>query len=164
MIGLKRVAVDLAGEKIVTCTRKRSKWVTLAIHPELRGALELYFACRTEAQVASEYVFSHVDGSQLDRRGLTSTLNRMFKRCGIAGAHVHRFRHTFAVRLLGTGASLYDTSKMLGIDMTTCEQFYSPYVQELQDRAAKLMRSLPATGDKTGDTFPGSEKKVVTLR
>lgn len=67
------------------------------------------------------------------------------------------------MRLLGTGPSLYDTAKLLGIDMATCEQFYSPYVQELQDRAAKLVRALPATGDKSGDTSEVSEKKVVTL-
>lgn len=154
--GLKREAVDLRAERIVTKTQKRQKVVTLAIHPELRGALELYYQCRTDAQQASPFVFSKADGAQLDRRGLTSTFTRIFARAGIEGGHVHRFRHTFAVRLLTDGASLYDTAKMLGIDMATCEQYYSPYCKELQDRGAKLVRALPAIGDTGRD-------KVVTL-
>lgn len=164
VVGLRRVAVDLAGERIITRTQKRGKWTTLTIHPELAAAVEIYFQARNEAQVASEYVFSKADGSQLKRRWLASTLMRMFKRAGIPGAHPHRFRHTFAVRLLQQGASLYDVSRLLAIDAKTAEEFYAPYVQELQDRAAKLVRALPATGDKSGDTSEVSEKKVVTLR
>lgn len=80
----------------------------------------------------------------------------MFQRCGIAGGHPHRFRHTFAVRLLQDGASLYDVSKMLGINMATAEEYYSPYCRELRERAAKLVRALPAIGDTGRD-------KVVTL-
>ena len=158
IVGMRRVAVDLAGERIITRTQKRSKWTTLTIHPELAAALEVYFRARNEAQVASEFVFSQ-DGSQLKRRWLASTLTRMFKRCGIPNAHPHRFRHTFAVRLLQQGASLYDVAQLLAINMATCSEFYAPYVQELRDRGAKLVRSLPATGDTLG----GSEK-VVTFR
>ena len=134
VIGLRREAPDFKVSTIVTRTKKRGTLVTLAIHPEVRGALELHRACLTQAQSESAFVFSHADGTPLDRRGLTSTLKRMFKRCGIRGGHPHRFRHTFAVRLLEKGASLYDVARLLGINMATCEEYYSPYVAELRDR------------------------------
>lgn len=159
VIGLKREAVDLRAERIVTKTQKRQKVVTLALHPELRGALELYYQCRTDAQRESPFVFSKADGAQLDRRGLTSTFTRIFARAGIEGGHVHRFRHTFAVQLLQDGASLHDVSKMLGINMATCEEYYSPYCRELQERGSRLVRALPPIGDTGG----GGRDKVVTL-
>lgn len=83
-------AVD--GGRIITKTRKRGTVVSVEVHPELKAALELYFQCGTDAQRESPYVFSKPDGTQLDRRALTSTMVRLFARCGIKGGHVHRFR------------------------------------------------------------------------
>lgn len=157
VIGLSVKAVDFRRERIITCTKKRGKTTTLPLHPDLRGALEMHFACRTAAQQASEFVFCDEDGSQIPRRALTSTLRRLFSRCGIKGGRAHRFRDTFSVRLLEKGASLYDVAQLLAIDVATCAEFYSPYCPELQDRAAKLVRSLdsPGSGDR-----PESEKVV----
>ncbi len=75
-------------------------------------------------------------------------LCRVFERCGIVKGHPHRFRDTFAVRLLQNGASLYDVAKMLGITQQTAETNYAPYVRELQERATRLISQLTVPGQK----------------
>lgn len=163
VVGLKHEVVDIKGGRLITVTKKRGKRVSLALHPELVAALQIHRACLTQAQQESAYVFSKPDGTPLKRTGLTSTLMRMFKRCGIPCAHPHRFRDTFAVRLLEQGASLYDVSKLLGINMATAEEFYSPYVIELQDRGARLVRGIRSPEVVTGETGDTCDK-VVTFR
>jgi integrase len=79
---------------------------------------------------------------------LTKPVRDVFDRCEIQHGHAHRFRDTFAVGLLEQGASLYDVAKMLGINMTTAEKHYAPYVRELQDRAARLISGLTVPVEK----------------
>ncbi len=75
-------------------------------------------------------------------RNLDGLLRRNFRRAGIEGGHAHRFRDTFAVRLLEKGASLYDVAKMLGITVPVAEKHYTPYVRELQERGRRLIHQL----------------------
>ena len=129
----------------------------------MKGALEIYYQCQTLAQRDSAFVFSNADGTQIDRRALTSTLTRLFARCGIKGGHPHRFRDTFAVRLLEQGASLYDVAKLLGINVATAEAYYSPYCKELQDRGTRLVFALHSPGVVTKSFDPTESGKVVTF-
>jgi site-specific recombinase XerD len=141
-------SLELKENRLIHKTIKRGKVVSLAIHPELAAALEAHLSSRTLAQQASPYVFCTKPGKVL--LSLDAYLRRLFDRCGIQHGHAHRFRDTFAVRLLQQGASLYDVSKMLGINMATAEKHYSPYVRELQQRATRLIETL---------TVPGSQLK-----
>jgi len=143
-------ALDLQNGWMVVKTRKRGKTVSMAIHPELKAALEEHLASRTLAQQASPYVFSTRRGKPA--QSLDASIRRVCQRCGIANGHPHRFRDTFAVRLLAQGASLYDVAKLLGITTATAERHYSPYVRELRERGARLIGSL---------TVPTAEEKVV---
>jgi site-specific recombinase XerD len=140
VVRLPTKALDLQAGKLIIKTQKRGKIVSLAIHPELKLAIEKYLPTRNEAQCGAPYLFSTYNGKPA--LSLDAYLRRIFKRCGIANGHAHRFRDTFAVRLLAQGASLYDISKMMGINMTTAERHYAPYVSELQERAARLIGML----------------------
>jgi integrase len=133
-------ALDFKNNRIKIKTQKRGKIVSLSIHPELRAALEVHLAYRNQAQQGSTFVFSTMHGKV--NESLDAELRRLFKRCGTVGGRPHRFRDTFAVRLLAQGASLYDVAKMLGINMKTAEDSYAPYVKELQERGAGLISSL----------------------
>jgi site-specific recombinase XerD len=133
-------ALDLKNDRIVIRTQKRGKIVSLAIHPELRAALEGHLAYRNEAQRRAEWLFTSAAGKPIV--GLDGDLRRVFKRCKVEGGRPHRFRDTFAVRLLAIGASLYHVAKMLGITMRVAEESYSPYVKELQERSANLIHGL----------------------
>lgn len=56
------------------------------------------------------------------------------ERAGVANAHPHRFRHTFAVNSLLEGASEFLVAKMLGDTEETVTETYLPLVQEIRDR------------------------------
>lgn len=137
-------AIDEGG--MILRTMKRGKPVTLGLHPELRAALDRYLAQRTAKQKASPYVFATSAGRLAT--SLDTMLVRLFQRCGIVKGHPHRFRDTFAVRLLAQGASLFDVAKMLGISQRTAERHYAPYVRELQERSTRLISQLSVPGQK----------------
>ena len=145
VIGLRKDSVDLAAGTIRMHTQKRGKVVTLGIHPELRGALQGHFAQQNEKQAASEFVFSTAAGSPMTNN-LDRALRRLWKRAGVDQGHAHRFRDTFAVRLLANGASLYDVAKLLGTTVAVAERHYAPYVKELQERATRLVSLLTVPG------------------
>lgn len=127
---------DLVGDSIVRRTRKRGRVVSLRLHPDVVTALQAHSAAKTK----SDYLFT--TKQSLPIVGLDKTLRRLWKRCEIPSAHAHRFRDTFAVRLLEKGASLYDVAKLLGISAQTADRHYTPYVKELQERGADLIARL----------------------
>lgn len=66
------------------------------------------------------------------------------KRAGVPDAHPHRYRDSFAVDLLLRGATAYDVAKLLGDTVETIEKHYAPFVNELRDRARRLMETAKA--------------------
>lgn len=132
---------SIVGRSLIRQTIKRGKVVSLHIHPPLCKALAASSAAHNAKQKASPYVFSTEAGTPL-RNNLIRSLRKLWERCGIEGAHVHRFRDTFAVRLLAKGGSLYDVAKLMGISVQTAEAHYAPYVKELQERGSKLLAKL----------------------
>jgi integrase len=152
-LGEKSLEISEGG--IVLCTMKRGKLVILGLHPELTAVLREYLSSRNEKQKASPYLFATAEGGLAT--SLDTMLRRLFERAGISNGHPHRFRDTFAVRLLATGASLYDVSKMLGITTAVAERHYAPYVRELQERATRLIAQVPLPGAKVVQfQVPGS--------
>jgi integrase len=63
------------------------------------------------------------------------------KRAGVPDAHPHRFRDTFAVDMLATGASPYDVAKLLRDTIETVEKHYAEFVRELRERVPRMMES-----------------------
>lgn len=139
-------ALEISEGAMILRTIKRGRSVSLGVHPELRQALDLHLRNRTAKQKASPYLFATKTGGV--PTSLDTMLTRLFKRCEIVNGHPHRFRDTFAIRLLANGASLYDVAKMLGIDVATAEKHYAPYVKELQERSTRLIAQLQMPGKK----------------
>jgi site-specific recombinase XerD len=132
---------SVAGPFLVRQTIKRRKVVSLPIHASARKALDEYFDSQNEMQKGSPFLFVTSSGNIM--HNIPKVLRSFWKRCGIERGHAHRFRDTFAVRLLKQGASIYDVSKLMGINVQTCERHYAPWVLELQTRAFSLMESVP---------------------
>jgi integrase/recombinase XerD len=62
------------------------------------------------------------------------------KAAGVSNAHPHRFRDTFAVRLLEKGVPLETVSILLGhTDVKTTQRNYAPWVKSLQDNLEKAV-------------------------
>lgn len=142
VISLRRDAISLSQGAMVlhVKTRKRGSVVRLQLHSDVVAALKEHHLHETAVQKHSPYVFSTENGQSIV--SLDKHLRRLWKKVEITGGHAHRFRDTFAVRLLEKGASLYDVGKLLGISAQTVYLHYAPYVRELQQRGTDLINSL----------------------
>jgi integrase/recombinase XerD len=81
---------------------------------------------------------SNVDTASGNARRAFRTI---FIRAKIAGGHPHRFRDTFAVRLLEAGVPLQDVSILLGhSSVKVTEKHYAPWVKERQARLEELVQ------------------------
>lgn len=165
VIGLRKSDVD--GEFLNLRAQKNNKSVRLPICCELREALDAQQTTHNAEQRGSPFLFSTKHGQPIV--GLDKHLRRLWKDCGVTGGHAHRFRDTFAVRLLEKGASLYDVAKLLGISAQVVEAHYAPYVKELQERGRRLVSMLSYTAPSVGDEIlssddgePVSERKLWT--
>ena len=64
-----------------------------------------------------------------------TTFKTVFEKADIKGGHIHRFRDTFAVRLLEKGVSIESVSVLLGHSNTAVTlKHYRPWVKSLQDK------------------------------
>lgn len=76
----------------------------------------------------------------------------MFLRAGLPDGHSHRFRDTFAVRLLENGVALDVVSVLLGHQsIRVTEKHYAPWVKERQLKLEEAVRRAwgqAATGGK----------------
>jgi site-specific recombinase XerD len=71
-----------------------------------------------------------VAGTVLTRKRLYHRMLSLGKRAGVADAHPHRFRDTFAVDMLARGATAYDVAKLLGDTIETVGQHYAEFVKD----------------------------------
>jgi len=135
-------AVNLSAGKIIWKTKKRGKMVFLPIHARLSEALSEHLKTLNPVQRLCSFLFPTRTGKKDFEQTIDAKLRRIFRAAGIQNGHAHRFRDTFAVRLLEKGATLYDVSKLLAITIRVAEEHYSPYVQELQERGKRLVDTL----------------------
>lgn len=135
-------------------TQKRKKDIVLTVHPDLATALEEHSHALNDAQRFSPYLFPTRTGRRFWSQSMDATLRRIFRHAGIDNGHAHRFRDTYAVRLLELGGTPYDISKLMGITLAVFERHYSPYVKELRERGQRLVEGLDfAPGRLRGGTI-----------
>ncbi|MGH9476860.1 MAG: tyrosine-type recombinase/integrase [Terriglobales bacterium] len=69
------------------------------------------------------------------------SLRRLFKLAGIADGHAHRFRDSFACRLLVKGVPLGEVSILLGhSSIAIAQKHYAPWIRERQERLEELVK------------------------
>src|SRR5262249_21696086 len=69
------------------------------------------------------------------------TLARLFEIAGVHNGHAHRFRHTFAVKLLSKGVAVNHVAAILGNSPAVVEKHYSAWVQARQEALNEAVRA-----------------------
>lgn len=72
-----------------------------------------YLATRTGSK-SDAPLFTTGSGRPMDRHNLYHMIQRFGERANVAGAGVHRFRHTFAINFLRNGGNVFELQQLLG--------------------------------------------------
>jgi integrase len=144
-------------------TQKRKKRVVLPIPQELLFALEAE-RDRRRPQLQERVLLHPGTTRPLSAKRVYSRVKAMGRRAGVANAHPHRFRDTFAVDMLARGASPYDVAKLLGDTVSTVEKHYAPFVKELRDRARRFMENGEGLEKTSGTLWAQSSTTTRRLQ
>jgi integrase len=76
---------------------------------------------------AAEWVFPVLNGNRFGRNEMLRRLKRIATRAKVSNATLHKFRHTYATRLLEQGADIVTVQHLLGhSDIETTRKYLSP--------------------------------------
>jgi site-specific recombinase XerD len=118
-----------AGRIIVTGKGKKERWLSLDDTTETH--LRLYM---TQPSPLTKALFG------LSVSGLQQLIYRVAQLAGVPGAHVHRFRHTFACAFLRNGGQVTQLRKILGHANIETTMIYIAYIDE--EMAGDAMRKF----------------------
>ena len=90
------------------------------------------------------------------------TLATVFKAAGVASAHAHRFRHTFAVRYLMLGGDPFSLQELLGHeDMATIRNYMHLNDIHIQTQKRKFSPGDHALEELAALTLPQSDSQAA---
>ncbi len=120
---------------------KTGEWVMCPIPPIVAASIQ------NAPRLSDGSAFIPPDGHR-DARSVSNNFYSTYLRplgtlAGVPGVRAHRFRDTFAVRLLESGKSLETVSVLLGhSSIKTTERHYAPWVRSRQDALIREMRDM----------------------
>ena len=124
--------VDLNNKVLRVQTKKRKKWVSIPLVPELYDQL----VRETEG---AGFVMEDKIIPGATRAKLYKTIKELGEKAGVPNAHPHRFRSALACELLAKGATLFDVAKLLGDSHAVVERFYAASTDKQQERIRGIM-------------------------
>jgi len=128
----------IAGDRIFLRRMKTGTRVYVPLPPAVLKALESLPLHK------DRYYFWTGDGKLETAAGnYRRTLRQLCTEAKVPNGHPHRFRDTFAVRLLQQGVPLERVSKLLGHrSIKITEQHYWPWIQALQEQLEADVRRV----------------------
>ncbi len=124
---------------------KNGKMIRVMLLPEVIQALEMLPQPRGAS--ASNQRFFAVDHGKVRSlvKGAWRTLDAVFEKSGVEGAHPHRFRHTLASDLLAKGVPIGTVADILADTEQTIRKHYEKWVPERQALSDEAIRKLSGT-------------------
>jgi integrase len=132
-VDVKRATIHVTGHGKEGFSPKDYEERLIPLPPDLVALLE-------KLPRKSEWVFPGAKGGR--ETHLLRRLKTIAKRAGIAHATLHKFRHTYATRLLEKGCDIVTVQHLMGhSDLDTTRQYFNP--DDTLKRAAVNKLSLP---------------------
>lgn len=104
-----------------------------------RHALWRYWATREDLEDSTRAITTVLDGERpMTRETLYHLVRRMGKRAGVAKAHPHRFRHTFAITYLRNGGDIFTLQHVLGHSTLDMVRQYARIVDADAERVHRI--------------------------
>lgn len=115
---------------------KGRKQREVGLGKQARIALNRYITRYRKAKASEAHVFLNRAGEPMTRNGLAQMLRRLGKWANITGVRVsaHTLRHTYAIRFLLGGGSIYVLSRLLGHQSVTTTEVYLRALKSYQAR------------------------------
>jgi integrase len=113
----------IQGQYLVKRAVKNNKLVRVELPSLVLEALEVLPLPEAAAKDNQRYFASDTTGLRSLVKGAWRTMDAVFKRAGVAGAHPHRFRHTLASELLAKDGSIGKVAAILGDSPGTIRRY-----------------------------------------
>ena len=154
------------GGQIFLHALKNGTALWLPLYQEVKFAL----ACLPVPRGAADdrYFFWTGEGTcenQINTMG--RTLQAMFTKSGVAGAHCHRFRHTLATEVLSSGGSIEDAANILGDSPAIIRRHYLKWSPAYQKRTVDVLARIHGTStvhEKNVPVPPTNERVYLGAR
>ena len=119
-------ARDIFADREVTVTGKGRKTRAVPVGTKAIQALQAWMDSRALLAKADEpALFVGGRGRRIAHRMVQSRLSRWAAKCGLAGAHPHMLRHSFASHVLQSSSDLRAVQEMLGHASISTTQVYT---------------------------------------
>jgi site-specific recombinase XerD len=124
---------------------KNNKLIRVELPSAVFEALDRLPPPKAAAKDNQRFFSSDTTGLRSLVKGAWRTMDAVFKRSGVAGAHPHRFRHTLASELLGKGGSIEKVAGILADSPVTIRRYYAKWTPEFQSLQDDLIRTIHGT-------------------
>jgi len=135
----------LKGVYLAKRTVKNHRLIQVELPRAVLEALDVLPPPKAAAKDNLRFFYSDTTGLRSLVKGAWRTMDAVFKRAGVVGAHPHRFRHTLASELLGKGGSIEKVAGTLGDSPAIIRRYYAKWTPEYQSLQDDLIRKIHGT-------------------
>jgi integrase len=122
----------IKGVYIAKRTIKNHRLIQVELPRAVLEALDVLPPPKAAAKDNLRFFYSDTTGLRSLVKAAWRTLDAVFTRSGVVGAHPHRFRHTLASDLLGKGGSIEKVAGILGGSPAIIRRYYAKWTPEFQ--------------------------------
>lgn len=141
--GMQRVSPGGDSHVTMGTPKSSSSQRVIPLPPFLCGMLA---EMRSRAGADARFVIPGRDGKSCDMRTIQTRFQRLTDELGIAGAHVHTLRHTFATRCLERGVGIETLCALLGHSTATVTlRYYAHSTPQQRVRSVEDVQLLSAS-------------------